>query len=80
VVLIPVSWAFSQEMQWWLGASHPVLSQTLSVYFPQISSGTHLELGQFWLSLQGHVVDSFGLFCNEENYLKLLDHETFSGS
>ena len=35
-----------------LGANHPVLSHTLPVYLPQISPGTHLELGRLWLSLQ----------------------------
>ena len=40
-----------------LGASHPVLSHTLPVYLPQISPGTHLEVGWLWLSLQSHATD-----------------------
>ena len=40
-----------------LGASQPVLSHTLPVYLPQISPGTHLELGRLWLSLQSHATD-----------------------
>ena len=40
-----------------LGASHPVLLHTLPVYLPQISPGTHLELGRLWLSLQSHATD-----------------------
>ena len=40
-----------------LGASHPVLSQSPPVYVPQISPGTHLELGRLWLSLQIHATD-----------------------
>ena len=40
-----------------LGANHPVLSHTLPVYLPQISPGTHLELGRLWLSLQSHAID-----------------------
>ena len=37
--------------------SHPLLSHTLPVYLPQISPGTHLELGRLWLSLQSHATD-----------------------
>ena len=40
-----------------LGASHPVLSHTLPVYLPQVSPGTHLDLGWLWLSLQNHAID-----------------------
>ena len=40
-----------------LGAGHPVLSHTLPVYLPQISPGTHLELGRLWLSLHSHATD-----------------------
>ena len=36
------------------GVNHPVLSHTLSVYLPQVSPGTHLELDWFWLNLQSH--------------------------
>ena len=34
-----------------------MLSHTLPVYLPQISPGTHLELGRLWLSLQSHATD-----------------------
>ena len=42
---------------WGVGASHPVLSHTLPVYFPQIFPGIHLELGRLWLSLQSRTTD-----------------------
>ena len=40
-----------------LGANHPVLSYTLPLYLPHISPGTHLELGQLWLSFQSQTTN-----------------------
>ena len=54
VVLISVSWPFSQEVSQGLGASHPLLLHILPVYLPQISPGTHLQPSQLWLSMWNH--------------------------
>ena len=40
-----------------LGASHPMLLHTLSAYWPQISLGNLLSLGQFQLNFQSHMTD-----------------------
>ena len=57
VVLISVSWHFSQGVGWRLGASHLVLSHAPPVYLPQISPGIHVELGRLWLSVHSYATD-----------------------
>ena len=42
--------ALGRKCNAWLGANHLMIP----VFFPQISLGTHLELGQLWLGLQSH--------------------------
>ena len=45
--------SFCRECNVWLATNHLMLP----VIFPQISTDTHLELGQLWLSLQSAAID-----------------------